>query len=94
MSTKLYQKDLLIFILVFSSKLVFYFIYILVFMDLHCMLFLGFGYLMAFLRKYGYSSIAFNFLIASYVLELALLVNGAIKMIGQGHKTFEIDLTR
>ncbi len=63
-------------------------------MDLHCMLFLGFGYLMAFLRKYGYSSIAFNFLIASYVLELALLVKGTIIMISKGQNTFEVNLTR
>jgi ammonium transporter Rh len=66
----------------------------LVFVDLHCMLFLGFGYLMAFLRKYGYSSIAYNFLIASYVLELALVVKGCILMISEKNKTFEIDLTR
>lgn len=45
-------------------------------MDVHSMMFIGFGFLMTFLKKYGYSSVGFNFLIAAYVLEWALLVRG------------------
>ena len=42
------------------------------------MMFVGFGFLMTFLKRYGYGAIGFNFLIAAYVLELALLVRGLI----------------
>ncbi len=47
-----------------------------VFMDVHSMMFIGFGFLMTFLKRYGYGSIGFNFLVAAYVLEWALLVRG------------------
>ena len=47
-------------------------------MDVHSMMFVGFGFLMTFLKRYGFSSISFNFLIAAYVLEWALLVRGWI----------------
>lgn len=48
------------------------------FMDVHSMMFVGFGFLMTFLKRYGYGAIGFNFLVAAYVLELALLVRGLI----------------
>ena len=34
------------------------------------------GFLMTFLKRYGYGSIGFNFLLAAYVLEWALLIRG------------------
>ncbi len=40
------------------------------------MMFIGFGFLMTFLKRYGYGSIGFNFLLAAYVLEWAILVRG------------------
>jgi ammonium transporter Rh len=43
-------------------------------MDVHTMMFIGFGFLMTFLKRYGYSSLGYNFLIAAFVLEWALLV--------------------
>jgi len=46
------------------------------FMDVHSMMFVGFGFLMTFLKRYGYSAVGFNFLVAAYVLEWALLVRG------------------
>jgi ammonium transporter Rh len=45
-------------------------------MDVHSMMFVGFGFLMTFLKRYGYGSVGFNFLIAAFVLEWALLVRG------------------
>lgn len=48
------------------------------FMDVHTMMFIGFGFLMTFLKRYGYSSVGFNFLVAAFVLEWALLVRGWI----------------
>lgn len=40
------------------------------------MMFVGFGFLMTFLKKYGWGSVGYNFLVAAYVLEWALLVRG------------------
>ncbi len=43
------------------------------------MMFIGFGFLMTFLKKYGYSSVGYNFIIAAYVLEWAILCRGWIE---------------
>jgi len=40
------------------------FIFIVGFQDVHVMMFIGFGFLMTYLKRYGYSAISFNFLIA------------------------------
>ena len=62
-----------------------------VFMDVHSMMFVGFGFLMTFLRRYGYGSVGFNFLIAAYVLEWALLVRGWFESsLSDSHGKFEI----
>jgi len=42
----------------------------------HVMIFIGFGFLMTFLKKYGFSGVGFNFLIASLAVQWAILVNG------------------
>lgn len=49
------------------------------FLSLHIIIFFGFGFLMVFLKKYGYSSIALNFLICSYTLQWALLIRWAFE---------------
>ncbi|CAF4808885.1 unnamed protein product, partial [Rotaria sp. Silwood2] len=48
------------------------------FQDVHVMMFIGFGFLMTFLRRYSFSSVSFNFLIAAFVVEWAILVHGYI----------------
>ena len=53
-----------------------------VFQDVHVMIFIGFGFLMTFLRRYGYSSVSFNFLIAAFVIQWATLVRGLFSLIG------------
>ncbi|KAL1139015.1 hypothetical protein AAG570_009076 [Ranatra chinensis] len=40
------------------------------------MIFIGFGFLMTFLKKYGFSSVGFNFLLAACMLEWGILCNG------------------
>jgi ammonium transporter Rh len=46
------------------------------FQDVHVMMFIGFGFLMTFLRRYSFSSVSFNFLVAAFVLEWAILIRG------------------
>jgi ammonium transporter Rh len=46
------------------------------FQDVHVMIFIGFGYLMTFLRKYGFSSVGLNFVVAVFAIQWHLLVGG------------------
>lgn len=43
------------------------------FQDVHLMIFIGFGYLMTFLRRYGYGAVGFNMLLAAVAIELSIL---------------------
>lgn len=49
-----------------------------VFQDVHIMMFIGFGFLMTFLKRYGFSSVGFNFLIAAFVIQWQTLISGFI----------------
>jgi len=40
------------------------------------MIFIGFGFLMTFLQRYGFSSVGFNFLVAAFSLQWATLMQG------------------
>ncbi|NXF51018.1 RHAG protein, partial [Oceanites oceanicus] len=46
------------------------------FQDVHVMIFVGFGFLMTFLKKYGFSSIGINMLIAAFGLQWGTLMQG------------------
>ncbi|NP_001076198.1 ammonium transporter Rh type C [Oryctolagus cuniculus] len=46
------------------------------FQDVHVMVFLGFGFLMTFLQRYGYCALGFNFLLAALGVQWALLMQG------------------
>lgn len=63
-------------------------------MDVHSMMFIGFGFLMTFLRRHGFGSIGYNFLIAAIVLEWAILMRGWIRMIEFKTDTFKIELSK
>ncbi|XP_059836259.1 ammonium transporter Rh type B isoform X2 [Hypanus sabinus] len=54
--------------------------------DVHVMIFVGFGFLMTFLKKYGYSSVGFNFLLAAFSLQWATLVQGWLHGLGEDGK--------
>ena len=59
-------------------------------------MFIGFGFLMTFLKKYGYGSVGFNFLLAAYVLEWSLLVRGWLDSSHEGlsHGKFLLNVER
>nr|BAJ10270.1 Rh-related protein [Branchiostoma floridae] len=50
------------------------------FQDVHVMIFVGFGFLMTFLKMYGYGSVGFNMLVAAFVLQWAILMRGFLYM--------------
>ena len=45
-----------------------------VFQDVHVMIFIGFGFLMVFLKTHSWTSVGFNFLIASWALQISILI--------------------
>ena len=44
--------------------------------DIHIMLFAGFGFLMTFLKNYGYSAISFTVMITVIITEFGILCFG------------------
>ena len=44
--------------------------------DVHVMIFIGFGFLMVFLKTHSWTSVGFNMLIATYVLQITILITG------------------
>lgn len=51
-----------------------------VIVDIHMMLFGGFGFLMTFLKRYGFSAVGFTMMITVLVTEWAILVHGFLHM--------------
>ncbi|CAH0513827.1 unnamed protein product [Peronospora belbahrii] len=62
-----------------TSTLSYYSMY----MDVHVMIYIGFGFLMTFLRKYSMSAVSLNFLIAVLSLEWGII------MVTMAHQIFE-----
>jgi len=56
------------------------------FQDVHVMMLIGFGFLMTFLKRHGFGSVGFNFLLTVYVIQWALLINGWFEKAGTGEK--------
>ncbi|XP_004590487.2 ammonium transporter Rh type A [Ochotona princeps] len=53
------------------------------FQDVHVMIFVGFGFLMTFLKKYGFSSVGINLLIAALGLQWGTIMQGILHSHGQ-----------
>ena len=56
------------------------------------MMFIGFGFLMTFLKRYSYSAVSINFLIAAIVLQWATLCQGFFHHFDHGK--IHIDITK
>ena len=63
-------------------------------MDVHSMMFIGFGFLMTFLKRYGYGAVGLNFIIAAFVLEWSILVRGWLEAGVNGEADFTINVKR
>lgn len=44
------------------------------------MVFIGFGFLMTFLKKYGYSAVGFNFLLGALTIQWAMICQGFYRL--------------
>ena len=65
------------------------------------MIFIGFGFLMTFLKRYSYSAVGLNFLLSALAMATFLLVGGALQQLvlwpeegeaPHGSKRIELDL--
>ncbi|XP_051952230.1 ammonium transporter Rh type A-like [Xyrauchen texanus] len=52
------------------------------FQDVHVMIFIGFGFLMTFLKRYGFSSVGINLVLAAFGLQWGLLLQNVWEMHG------------
>ena len=45
------------------------------FQDVHVMIFIGFGFLMTFLKRYGFGAVSYNLLLSCVCIQWATLIN-------------------
>ena len=63
------------------------------FQDVNVMIFVGFGFLMTFLKTYSWSAVGLNFIVATWVIQFSILTNGFWKnVIKNKMETIEISL--
>jgi len=73
------------------------------FIDIHTMMLIGFGFLMAFLRRYSFGSVAFTFLLCAVCIQWQLIMYGLIcqgwngspsgEHLGWGHNVHKYSLS-
>ena len=59
------------------------------FQDVHVMIFVGFGFLMTFLKHHSWTSVGFNYLIAAFAIQLAIPVLGFFLQLTSDNKYWE-----
>ena len=63
------------------------------FQDVHVMIYVGFGFLMTFLKKYGYGAVGYNFFIAALMTQWGTIVTGCLNQIyAEGHEHIELSI--
>lgn len=50
------------------------------FQDIHVMIFIGFAFLMTFLKRFGYSATGLNLFVAALCIQWAILMRGFFEM--------------
>ena len=64
------------------------------FQDVHVMIFIGFGFLMTFLRRYAYSSLGYTFYLSAFCVQISILINGFFHcLLKNKWNTIELDIT-
>lgn len=71
----------------YSSFTINFLSYFSVFQDVNVMIFVGFGYLMTFLKKYSFGAVGYNLFIACIVLQWATLIGGYITNLFGGEES-------
>ncbi|XP_074112481.1 rhesus blood group-associated glycoprotein Rh50 isoform X1 [Cotesia typhae] len=56
-----------------------------IYQDVHVMIWIGFGFLMTFLKRYGYSAVGLTFLVGAILVQVAILFDG-VANIGKNGK--------
>ena len=51
-----------------------------VFQDVHVMMYIGFGFLMVYMKRYGLSSVGLNMLTAAFTIQWATLMGGFLHL--------------
>ena len=46
------------------------------FQDVHVMIFIGFGFLMTFLKRYSHSALGYTMFLSSLAIQYSILING------------------
>ena len=64
------------------------------FQDVHVMIFVGFGFLMTFLKKYGHSSVGYNFFISAMAIQWYIIISGCLEHIGKSGFDIDINMKR
>lgn len=68
-------------------------VYYPMFQDVHVMIYVGFGFLMTFLKKYGYGAVGYNFFIAALVAQWATFVLGIFhQMEAEGLEHIQVNI--
>ena len=60
--------------------------------DVHVMIFVGFGFLMTFLKKYGFSAIGYNFVLSALTIQWAMVAVNYMHNLYEGHENDKIKL--
>eukprot|EP00878_Enallax_costatus_P018177 GHUV01019125.1.p1 GENE.GHUV01019125.1~~GHUV01019125.1.p1 ORF type:complete len:332 (+),score=73.11 GHUV01019125.1:241-1236(+) len=61
--------------------------------DVEVMIFVGFGFLMTFLRRYGFGAVGYNFFCSCLVMLEGVLIIGAVQQVlGKGHSMITLEL--
>jgi len=54
------------------------------FQDVHVMMFIGFGFLMTFMKRYGFSAVGLNFIVAAFSLQWGILTTSFFHQASDG----------
>ena len=66
----------------------------LVFQDVHVMIFVGFGFLMTFLKRYGYGAVGYNFFISALAIQWYIIIKGCTEHRGETGFNITLNIKR